>query len=222
MPFRRREVDLAAVPLHGGVNHREPEAGSFEAFRREEWLEDALLHIGRHPRAVVLHFDPAAAVRFSRAQRDRPAGAGKRVDRVDDEIDERAHDLTADRRHRSGLAELLLNPREATATHGRHTRFGDPGRLVEDAIEVDELRFRCVRLTAVRAKLFERLDASSDDTLHLRQARPHLVLLAAYQGAIGELNMKREGIEDVLEIVRDTRRHLAERSQFLGTSQDVL
>src|SRR6185436_7324762 len=102
-----------------------------------------------------------------------------------------------------GRVEVLLDsPQPAGA--GRHPRACDLGGLVREDVEVDRLRSSLGGLPAVLAEPLDRLHAADDDLLHLDDALFDLGSVAAIDGTLDELQMERERIEEVLEIVRHT------------------
>ncbi len=96
----RLHPDAAAVLLYDGVRHGEPEAGSLsDLFRREERIEDPILHLFGKPGPIVVDLDDdrftIAIVPGAHGQRAAAVGALHRLLGVDDQIQQDLLDLMA-------------------------------------------------------------------------------------------------------------------------------
>ncbi len=180
------------------------------------------------PRPVVAHAHPRAPVARARAHRHGAALEGgihslHRVDGVRDQVEHRGHELA-----RPGLdhrrATELLDEMDAAGGEGGlpvgraarsgHPRAGQLDRLVDQGVQVDALHPRLRRLAAEVTQPLHRVHPAAHHLLHLgdRLLGP---LGTALEDALHELEVEGEGVQDVLEIVGDARRHLAQGTELL-------
>src|SRR5690606_5398182 len=87
IPRLREDLQISAMVLsHDPVRDLQSHTGPISyPFRREEWLEDAILDLRRDAGAVVRDLDQDVIALKRRAQRDTPASF-QRVDRVVDQV----------------------------------------------------------------------------------------------------------------------------------------
>src|SRR5436190_18954948 len=86
--WRRFDFGATAVTLHDSVDLGKPESGSSSALCREEWLERALSHFGRHADAGVADLEMHSVYSNACAHAE-GAATIHRVERVLHEIEQR-------------------------------------------------------------------------------------------------------------------------------------
>ena len=77
------------------LGHGQAQAGALASFRREERVEDVLLHLRRHAAAIVANADGEPAVLLGRlgAEPDVALGVGRGVDGIAHQVDKAAFDI---------------------------------------------------------------------------------------------------------------------------------
>ena len=215
-------VDGDAGPVAGedAIRHRQTEAGALRPLRREEGVEDLLLHGDRNAHAGVGDRQLDALAHDRGAELDR-ASLRHRVDGIQDEIGQRfaqlgrvaGHGRQRGRRHASvddePLAKRVFPP----------SRLGHLERVPDDRVQVDGAEWL---IPAHPRELLEPPDGlgpvergSLDDLQPARQ-------LGVLHVALEELRPAQDRREHVVEVVGHAGGHLAQRAELLGAHELVL
>src|SRR6185369_2578748 len=109
------------------------------------------LDLGRHPRPIVSDLHPGSVLRLARPNRYR-AIIRDGMERIDHEIDQRAHDIARTTRERRGVPEIFMDPVGRTSQ-----RSSGGASFANKVIEVDLLRRRLVVSSAANAEVIDEL-----------------------------------------------------------------
>ena len=200
--------------LDDPVHHAEAEADPLlAALGREEGLEDARQVLRRDTLPVVPDVEPGTAGLVARRDHD-AAAAGDRVAGVQDQVDQHLLDLPGVDAHRQRLARQLEaqlhvvphQPAEQQAARAQHVvqvDVLDPGHLAAG----EQQQLAAERRAAA--------DVGLDLAEQAREGR-HVLPPAAQQADAAQ-----QGLQQVVEVVRDAARELADRAQLLGLAQQL-
>ena len=233
-PHRRALTGLAidrAMParlLDKAIDLRQPEPGALPGLLgREKGLERLLAHLGAHAAASVAdrdhHILPRRQLLMSGGVGLVEQGvcgldcqlspAGHRVPRVDRQIEERMLELVGVYQHRPqtagqhGLGLDLLA--QSAAQEIRH-----PGDQ-----PVDLERFRVERLAAREGQEPLGQRRGPIDPAHRRAGEPQQFGIAVAHAALQQLDISRDGGQQIVEVMRDAGGQLTERLHLLGLTQ---
>ena len=208
--FLAREDDVTARLFDDPVHRREPEPGAFVPLRREERLERAGGHLGRHPRAGVGHAQPQVAIRLHIDVLGRVARIDVRLGGLDRDHASTRHRIASVHRQ---VQDDLLELREADAHEPELVAELEPELDVlaerlpyetverdDDGVELEEHRLDDVAPTDEQ-ELARETDRAEGGAVELA----HLLALAF----VGELALQDRGVvqddgEQVVEVVRHT------------------
>ena len=214
------DLDLPAVTRHDAVRDRQAEAGPVLRLRREEGLEAALPDRLAHAGARVLDDAHDAIALGPRRERQGPA-LRHRVERVEEQVQEGLPQL-------GGIAGHRRHRREVEPHRVRHgARLGQvapvrPGRLdhlADDLGDVDVLPGTGPAHPRELLDAADRLGAVLGDVLDDLELPAQI---GRVDLALQELGAPDDHGEDVVEIVGDAARHLAQRAEALAPDDPLL
>ena len=210
--------DRAARLVDDAVHHRESESGALPDFlRREERLEDALLHLVRHSDARVAHDErrrsravPRSAEPSTLCRGDGERSAGRhRVARVDGEIEQHLLELSAVGAHARQRRRSLSMSSSMCSPMMRRSIGAD---AAHDVAEIEHRRLQHL-LAAEREQLVREIRGAIGRVDHLAEiVRGGAGLVGAHQR---ELRVAGDDRDQIVEVVRDAAGERADRLELL-------
>ena len=217
-PARRLalDADVAAVPPHDRIDHRQAESRSAFALRREERLEDPPAHRLRHTDAGVGHRQGDVPSRVAAGRDRQSAAVGHRVERVENQI---RHQLGQRGRPAvDGLDGAEIEPEIERPVVARDLLFparaDDRDGVVDDLVHVDADELLVGPQARELLDAAYRLGAVHRGRLHDVQRPAHEVDVPRI--LLHELGVPEDRLEEVVEVVRDAAGQLPEGGQLLG------
>src|SRR6266850_4530395 len=213
----------AAMTLHDALRDPQPEAGALARLRREEWLEDLRQKVVRDALPGVAHLDLDGVATEELClgagtglggHRDRPA-LRHGIRGVQQEIEEDLLQLIRRRANaRQSRVELVRDLNSALAEPLGHKSAG----LLHERVEI---RVTQRLLLTIEAKHL------TEDARHPLRLASRNVQVWPLGGVLAELFLKEvqrvlDGLERIVDLVRDRCREPSRRRELLGVEEDLL